>query len=183
MAEQKENRRDQVKALIAEGKYTKAEIAKKLEVNASSVSSQMTYLRWMGNFIVSDENKILSFCDEETYNAKAAAAEANRKLKSTTSTKTPQEQANALAKTLKRQNADLAKAEAKVAQIDKDLIDQPDDEELIELEAEAKATLTLLKIKIKRNTAKAAELPEAEEVVEEEEIVSEEETDESEDLL
>jgi len=157
---EKVNRREQVKELIETGEYTKAEIAAKLEVKDASVSSQMTYLRWMGHFIVADENKKLRFCTEDEYNAQQEVVLANRKAKASTSAKTPQEQADALAKTLKTQRAAYAKAQAKVDQVNADIAEDPDDEELVELKEEADANATLLRIKIKRNEAAAAKLPE-----------------------
>lgn len=154
------NRREQVQALIQTGNFTKAEIAAELGVNAPSVSSQMTYLRWMGNFIISDpETKKLRFCTEEEYNAQQELASASRKAKSAGSNKTPQEQANALAATIAKQEKEYAKSVAKVAQIEKDLVDEPGDADLLELLEEAKANEVLLRLKLKRNKAKAAELP------------------------
>lgn len=157
------NRREQVSELIKTGLYTKAEIAAKLEVNAASVSSQMTYLRWMGNFIIADENKKLSFCTEEEAQAVAIAAQSNKKA---AESKDPQARANALAKTIATQTKQLTAAQAKLNKVNADLAEEPEDEVLIELQAEAAAHVTLLSIKVKRNVAAAAELPEPQEVVE-----------------
>lgn len=173
------NRREQVKELIEKGNMTKAEIAEALEVNPASVSSQMTYLRWMGNFIIADpETKALSFCTEEEFEAHQALVKASRKSKASAASKDPQEVANALAKTLKTQRAQYTKALAKCAQVDADIANEPDDLELIELKEEADANATLLRIKIKRNEAKAETLPEPVE----EEDVAEPDTDDD-DLL
>lgn len=158
---EKVNRREQVSELIKEGVYTKAEIAEKLGVNASSVSSQMTYLRWMGNFIIADADKKLSFCTAEEAEAVAAAAKANKKV---TESKDPQTRANALAKTIANQNKQLVAAEAKLAKVTSDLNEEPEDDQLIELHAEANANVVLLRIKIKRNMAAATELPEPQEI-------------------
>jgi len=180
------NRREQVKELIASGTYTKAEIAEKLSVNASSVSSQMTYLRWMGNFILADADKKLRFCTEDEWNAAQEVVIANRKAKSNTASKTPQEQANALAKTLVGQKKMYEKAVAKCTQIDADLALEPSDIELQELKAEADANATLLRIKIARNEKRATELPAPEAVVAAEvvdEADADETTDGDEDLL
>lgn len=172
------NRREQVKEMIETGDYTKAEIAAELDVNPSSVSSQMTYLRWMGHFIVSDDDKKLRFCSEEEYNDITAAALANRKTK-TTSTKTPEEQAVALQKTIANQTAQLEKAQAKCVQIDFDLEHDEANAELLEMKEEADAMATILRIKLARNKAKALELPE----VEVEEAEEAEEVEAEEDLL
>ena len=160
MSENKQvNRREQVKECINAGTFTKAEIAEHLGVNTASVSSQMTYLRWMGNFIVADENKKLRFVSEEEHTALTEVANANKKAKTVGTAKTPQEQANALAKALKNQKTLLAKAQAKVDQVNKDVAVDPSDTDLLELQAEAMANLTLLTIKIKRNGARATGLP------------------------
>lgn len=154
----KVNRREQVRELINAAIYTKAQISDMIEVSSASVSSQMTYLRWMGNFIRYDADKILSFCTEEEYNAWQAELEANRKTKSTAA-RSPEEQAVAVAKAIDRQEKQLVTWEKKLEQITADLQAEPDDDELLELEAEANANITLLKIKVKRNYAKAEELP------------------------
>ena len=154
----KVNRREQVSALITAGIHTKAEISEKIGVSAASVSSQMTYLRWMKNFIKYDENKILSFCTEEEYNDWQAAMEANRKTKSTAA-RTPVEQAAAVAQAIERQEKQLENWGKKLEQIVAALVAEPEDAELQELELEANANIVLLKIKIKRNQVKALELP------------------------
>lgn len=160
MSDAKElNRREQVKELIETGEFTKQEIADKLGVAPSSVSSQMTYLRWMGNFILADADKKLRFVTEEEAAAHEELVLAKRKTKATTSTKSPQEQANALAKTIKSQEAQYTKALAKCEQIDKDLALEPEDAQLIELKEEADANAVLLRIKIKRNMDRAETLP------------------------
>jgi len=158
MAE-KVNRREQVKELIATGNYTKAEIAAELGVNDASVSSQMTYLRWMGNFILANADKKLRFVTQEEAEAAEAAVIANRKV-GTTSAKSPQERADALVKTIKTQESAYAKALAKCKQVDKDLEDDSNDEELLEIKEEADANEVILRLKLKRNKALAAELPE-----------------------
>ena len=152
------NRREQVKELIEGGNMTKAQIAEQLGVSAASVSSQMTYLRWMGNFIKYDENKILSLVSEEAYNAWQAELAANRTTK-TASNKTPEEQALAVSKAIDRQTVSLANWNKKLEKVETDLIDEPDDDELLELQSEATANITLFEIKIKRNQRKAATLP------------------------
>jgi len=157
-AAEKINRREQVKELIATGEFTKAEIATKLEVSAASVSSQMTYLRWMGNFIKYDADKKLAFCTEEEYTAWQESLNANRKTK-TAAARTPEEQAKATFVAGKRHESALAGWQKKLDQITKDLEADSDDEALLELEAEAQASITLLQIKIKRNAARASELP------------------------
>lgn len=179
------DRRGQVKSLIEEATHTKAEIADKIGVSQASVSSQMTYLRWMGNFIKYDEDKILSFCTEEEYEAWQAELQAKRKTKSTAA-RTPEEQAKAVAQAIERQEKQLENWEKKLVQITADLQAEPEDEELLELEAEASANITLLKLKIKRNAVKAEELPEVpdeEEVEESDEVEESEEAEGEESLL
>lgn len=166
------SKREQVKALIDEGGYTKKEIAEKLEMSESSVSSQMTYLRWQGNFITYDEDKVLSLVSEEEFNEWDEARKANRKS-GPTSTKTPEEQAVAVAKTIKTQEKQLANWEKKAADIKAALEDEPDNEELEELSQEADANIVLLGIKLKRNKAKAAALPEPVEPEVEDEVEEE----------
>lgn len=181
--DKKPNRREQVRELIEQGVYTKAQIAEMIGVSSASVSSQMTYLRWMGNHIRYDKEKILSFCTEEEYNNWQAELEANRKSKSTAA-RTPEEQAKAVAKAIERQTKQLATWNKKLEQITADLQAEPDDEELLEYEAEANANITLLEIKIKRNNAKAADLPDVPDEDEEEaEAAVEEETVAEEDSL
>jgi len=178
------NRREQVQELIKTGNYSKTEIAAELGVNAPSVSSQMTYLRWMGNFILSDpETKKLRFCTEDEYNAHQELTTASRKAKTAGSAKTPQEQANALAATIAKQEKEHAKAVAKVAQIEAELVAEPNDEELIELLEEAKALEVISRLKVKRNKAKAAELPAPEAVVAEPEAADLDEAEDANDDL
>jgi hypothetical protein len=59
------SKREQILELVKEGEYTKAKIAEKVGMKPEGVSSQFTYLRWMGNniAIVDGICKILS--DEE----------------------------------------------------------------------------------------------------------------------
>lgn len=162
MAQAEKSRQDQVKELIEKGGYTKKAIAEELDVPVNSVSSQLTYLRWKGNNIMTDpETKVLSFVTEEELKAHEDAVKAARAAKaSTASAKTPQERANALAVTIKRQETQYASFANKVTQIEADLVDEPEDEELLELLEEAKANETLMRIKIKRNKALAESLPE-----------------------
>lgn len=159
----KVGKRDLVKAEIKKGTQTKIQIAESLEMSPASVASQMTYLRWMGKFIKYDADKVLSFCTEEEYDAWQDELKANRKTKAV-STKTPQEQANALAKTIKTQNGTMAKWQKKVNDAELALVDEPEDAELLECVEEGEANVTLLKIKIRRNEERASELPEPAEV-------------------
>lgn len=154
-------RQDQVKELIEKGGYTKKAIAEELGVPVNSVSSQLTYLRWKGKCIMTNpETKVLSFVSEEELAAHEASIAAARQAKANAATsKTPQERANALATTIKRQETQFAAANTKIEQIEKDLADEPNDAELLELLDEAKANATLLRIKIKRNKALAETLP------------------------
>lgn len=184
MADEKISRREQVKELVETGNYTKAEIATALDVNVGSISSQLTYLRWMGNFILTDpETKKLSFCDEDTWNEYQEKVSAAKVAKKAGASKTPQERANSLAVTIKRQETQLKNISAKVAQLEKELEAEPGDSELEELLAEAKANETIVSLKLKRNKALAESLPEpaAEAVAEVDAEETAEETDE--DLL
>ena len=159
MAAEKKNRRAAVEALINEGIYTKQEIADAIGTTVANVSSQMTYLRWMGKFIITNESKQLFFCSEEQAEARAEEQRAKQKGKAA-SARTPEQQAEVTHKTLKRQQASLETWKAKVVTLTNELAEEPDDEALTELLAEANANALLLEIKIKRNAAKAAELPE-----------------------
>ena len=167
----KETRQDQVKDLIAKGGYTKKAIADELGIPVNSVSSQLTYLRWKGNNIMTDpDTKVLSFVTEEELKAHEDAVKAARAAKASSATsKSPQERANALAVTIKRQETQLAGFNKKVEAIEKDMADdieagKPEDPELAELLEEAKANATLMRIKIKRNKELAASLPEPAEI-------------------
>jgi predicted transcriptional regulator len=180
MAEEKTmNRREQVAELIKEGTHTKAEIAEMLDVSPASVSSQMTYLRWMGNFIKYDENKVLTFCTEDEYNDWQEELAANRKTK--TSARTPEEQAEATYKAIERQETQLSTWQKKLAQIESDIADDPDDAQLDEFKREAEANITLLEIKISRNKVKQEDLPDYEPPAESEE--TEPPADDDEDLV
>jgi len=153
MAE-KINRRDQIIELIETGAMTKAEIAEKIGIKVTGVSSQLTYLRWMGKFIIFDaETKILSFTDEDGYAEWEAEKKSNRKTKSTT-TRTPQEQFDAVTKTIASQIKLKTKWESKL-----DLMQAEDyvveDDTLI---PEAEANITLLGIKLIRNEEKLADI-------------------------
>ncbi len=166
MSEEKTlTKRELVKLEIEKGTETKAGIAETLEISPGSVSSQMTYLRWMGMFIATDADKVLSFVTEEEFNAIQDEKKANRKTKST-STKTPEEQAATIAKTLDKQNKQVATWEKKLNSAEVALEDEADNEDLQDLRDEAEANITILNIKIKRNVAKAASLPAIEEVAE-----------------
>jgi hypothetical protein len=146
MAE-KINRRQQVIDAITTGEMTKKEIAEQIGVKESGISSQMTYLRWMGYFIIFDDDKKLSFTDEAGFADWEADKKANRKTKST-STKTPAEQHATLTKTIANQEKAMAKF------VDKQtlLADEEDaDEDTVN---EVDANITLLDIKIRRNEAK-----------------------------
>jgi len=158
-------KRDQVKELIIKGGYTRDKIAKELNMSTASVSSQFTYLRWMGNFITFDDEKILSMVTEAEYNewVAAKAAKAGTKKSAVASTKTPAEQYKALAKTIGVEKKQLTVWEAKLITINKDLAAMPEDSELLEMQAEASAMVVLLSIKVKRNERKLAAMPEPEE--------------------
>lgn len=58
-------KRKEILDLIAEGKYTKKEIADRVEVKPAGVSSQMTYLRWMGHNIEIIDGVYKTLTDEE----------------------------------------------------------------------------------------------------------------------
>lgn len=181
MSEIVKNKRDQIKDCIEAGEMTKAEIAVKLDMSEASVATQMTYLRWMDNYILTDkETKILSFTDKETFEKLEAEKKANHKTKST-SNRTPAERANAVAKTLGNQNKSLISWQKKLDLNNEVLEDHPDDADVLLNIKEATAQVALLEVKINRNEALAATLPEpVEEVVEEVEAVEEADVEEEE---
>jgi len=168
------NRRDQVVELIKLGAFTKQEIADKIGVKNSSVSSQMTYLRWMGNFIVWDEAKRLRFTDEDGFKNWSAEKDLTKKTK-TTAKRDPAVSAKTLTKTINKQTTDLSVWRDKLELLNAEAT--PD----AELVAEAEANITLFTLKIKRNTAKLAELPPPKDVdIEDEDIADEDVVDDEE---
>lgn len=184
MSDEKVAKRDQVLALLKEGKYTREQIAVQLGMSTASVSSQFTYLRWMGNYIIADENKVLSLATETEFAAWEAARESNRKTKTTTSaasTKSPAEQYESAKKAIETSTKQLASWTAKFEQAEKDLAAETDNALIRELYEEAGAMVTLLTIKLRRQQTKfdAMEVPEP--VVEEEEVSSDELLDEEND--
>ena len=58
-------KRKEILDLIAQGKYTKKEISDRVEVKPAGVSSQMTYLRWMGYNIEIIDGVYKVLTDEE----------------------------------------------------------------------------------------------------------------------
>ena len=161
------NKRDQVKECIKRGDLTKAEIATALGMSLGSVSSQMTYLRWMDNYIVTDpETKILSFTTKEAFEALEAEKKANKSTK-TTATRTPEERAQAVAKTIGTQEKQLAKWQAKSEQIAAFIAEHPEDADAALAAKEATASIALLEVKLARNTALLESLPEIEDVSDE----------------
>jgi len=172
MAEAKLNRREEIKKLISTGEFTKKEIAAEIGIKETGVSSQLTYLRWMGNFIIWDEDKNLQFTDEDGYNTWEAAKKADRKTVSV-SKKTPKEQFVALSKTVVTQEKGLGKWIDKVNLLE---AEPAEDDTLL---PEAKAQVVLLEIKIERNQDKLAvldfdedaEIDESADPVEEEELL------------
>lgn len=175
-------KREQVRQCIEKGNMTKADIVEELSMSAGSVSTQMTYLRWMDNYIMIDpDTKCLYFTDKETFEAFEADKKANKKTKSTSS-KTPEERAITVAKTITNQTATLAKWQAKVVETAEVLETLPDDENAILNAKEAEAMVILTEVKLARNNALADTLPEPVEPAVEESTV-EESDEESEDLL
>ena len=137
--------RIKVQELIETGKFTKIELAEELGTKVASISSNMTYLRWGGNFIIWDADKKLSFTDEEGYDAWETDRKANSKSKASESKLSPQELHDKLTKTIATQNKALNRWDKKV-----DAGPQDDDTIL----REAEANVVLLVIKIARNQAK-----------------------------
>lgn len=181
MADEKTmTKRDQVLEMLNEGTFTREQIAEKLGMPVASVSSQFTYLRWMGNYIIYDDNKVVKTATKEEYDTWVAERAANKKT-GKASTRDPQDQANALAKSLGNWKKSLASWVSKNAKISHDLGDMPDDVELQELKDEAEANITLLTIKIRRGEKKALTLPEPLDEIDE--TPEAEETEEGEDLL
>ena len=162
------NKRDQVKECIALGTMNKIEIAEKLGMSVASVATQMTYLRWMDNYIITaPETKILSFTDKDTYEKLEAERVANRKTKPT-ATRTPEERAVATAKTIATQTDQLDKWAAKVEVAEELLTEHPDDVDAKLNLKEATAMVALLEVKLARNEKLAEDLPEVPETDEEE---------------
>lgn len=75
-------KRKEILDLIAEGKYTKKEISDRVEVKPAGVSSQMTYLRWMGYNIEIIDGVYRVLTDEE-----AAAFAASKPTKKSNGSK------------------------------------------------------------------------------------------------
>lgn len=159
MSKEVTGKREQVLEMLKEGTFTREQIAEKLDMSVASVSSQFTYLRWMGNFITYDENKVVKLATEEEYNAWNAVREANKKTGSSTSKKPAAEQYASLVKTIENQEKQLDTWSLKHLKIEDDLKEMPDDEELLEMYEEAGANLILLKIKLKRNKVKLDAMP------------------------
>ncbi|MDA3808614.1 MAG: hypothetical protein PF440_11970 [Thiomicrorhabdus sp.] len=152
--------RFKVADLIEEGLYTKVEIAEKLETKVASISSNMTYLRWGGKFIIWDADKKLSFTDELGFDEWTAANKTNSKGSKAESKLTPAEQHAKLTKTIATQSKQLVNWQKKVK------AGAQDDETIL---PEAEAQVTLFGIKILRNQAKLDALGDVE--VEEDESV------------
>lgn len=164
-------KREQVLELLKEGGYTREEIATKLGMSAGSVNSQFTYLRWMGNFIIYDENKKLSLVTEQEYNDWEAARAANKKAP--TAAKTPEELYNSLQKSLATDQKNLSAWAVKFNTANTAWEADTENEELIDNKTEAAAMVTLLNIKVKRAANKLAEMPVPEpKVVTPEEVVA-----------
>jgi len=158
------SQRELVKELIETGEYTKAAIAEKLDMSAGSVSTQMTYLRWMGLFIATNpETKILTFCSQEEFEAMEAEKKAKAKTK-TTSIKAPQERYDAVVKTIANQEKALEKWQTKVTDAQAVLEDHPDDEDVLLSLKEAEAMVIVTEVKLARNNKLMDELANLEEV-------------------
>lgn len=158
MSEKTEPKRSQVLALLAEGCYTREEMAEKLKMSVASVNSQFTYLRWMSKFIKYDENKKLSLCTEEEFNAWEASKKTSTKA-STAKAKTPQEQYATMKKTLETDTKNMLAWNTKYDQVRVAAQEDTENEELQDTYAEAAAMCTLLKLKVKRLTKKISETP------------------------
>jgi len=158
------SQRELVKELIETGEYTKAAIAEKLGMSAGSVSTQMTYLRWMGLFIATNpETKVLSFCSQEEFEAAEAEKKAKAKTKST-STKAPQERYDAVTKTVANQEKTLERWQTKVSDAQAILEERPDDEDVLLALKEAEAMVIVTEVKLARNNKLADDLAQLEEV-------------------
>ncbi len=166
--------KERIKDMIEEGVHTKKEIAAALDIKESSVSSNMTYLRWGGKFIKWDDEKRLCFIDEAGYDEWQEERKANTKSKKAVSKLTPQEQFNRFSKTAANQEKALANWEAKVAKYAEDA---PSDDTLLP-EAEAQVTLTSIKLQRTRAKLDAVDMSEVTEAGE-----AAEEADESDEEL
>lgn len=152
------SKREQVLAMLKEGVHTREQIATALSMSVASVSSQFTYLRWMGNYITYDANKVMSLATKEEYDVWAASREGQAK-KAAVSKKTVEEQTALLGKTIETQTKQLSTWALKLNKINDDLKAMPDDEELTDMRDEAGANVVLLGIKLKRNKKRLTELP------------------------
>lgn len=142
------NQRTKVSALIELNQFTKAEMSILLGITTQSISSQMSYLRIANKFIKYDENRVYSFCSEEEFNSWTASRVVSTKSKRPT--KSPVEQANVLAKSIKRQTTQKANLEAKLEAFDA----SENTQETTDFVDEAEAKITLLEIGIRRAEAK-----------------------------
>lgn len=186
MSDEKVAKRDQVLAMLREGKHTREQIATTLGMSTASVSSQFTYLRWMGNYIVADAaTKIVSLASETEFAAWEADRAANRKTKTTTSatsTKSPAEQYDSAKKAVEATTKQLTAWAAKLEQAEKDLAAETDNALIRELYEEASAMVTLTTIKLRRQQVKLDALPVPEPVEDvEDELSSDEMLDEEND--
>lgn len=153
------SKRALVQEMINEGTHTKADIAAALETTVANVSSQMTYLRYGGlNIITDPETKVLRFCTDEEFAEYEAEKEQNKKPKA--NALTPCEQLSKTTATVTRQEKAIAAQIKKLADIDADLADVPDDEELLMAQKEAQGNIMVLEVKLWRNNNRVAELRE-----------------------
>lgn len=91
MSEKKQPQRLVIKGLIDAGNATRETIKAELGIPASTLATNLSYLRMGGFYAISDADGILSFTDEEGWDTIQAEKKANKKV-SKVSVKTPYEQ-------------------------------------------------------------------------------------------
>ena len=146
------NQRTKVEALIECGSFTKADMSTLLGLSIQSISTQMSYLRLGKKYTIYDESRVYSFCSEEEYAEWHAARKT--KSKSKASTKSPKDQASALAKTMKRQNTQLTNLTAKAPEVREAANVDPENQITRDNAAEIDAKITILEISLRRGAAK-----------------------------
>lgn len=161
------------------GCYTKEEIAAALDIKPEAISSYMANLSMMGEWFIYDDEGHLKLCSAEEREAWEAEQRKNRK---STSRRSPQEQANAVAATLERKEKQLEGQQQRVTDTVSRLQVDPEDEDLLDQQARAEAMVIVLTIDIKWLKQKMESLPEPE-VVEEADDSEEEAEDTCEDEI
>lgn len=85
-----------IKEMINKGDCTKDILKADLKMSAASLATNFTYLRLMGFYPIADDKGILSFTDEAGWETLQTEKAEKASTKKSTSTKTPQEQYDAI---------------------------------------------------------------------------------------